>query len=220
MSWETWASAVLTGISAPVDSTNYDTLWAWSGAESLPRDRMSWNNPLNSTWYMPGATAMNAVSVWSYLSEADGISATIQTLLGGPGWPAPPPPYYYPVILDHLRRSVPRQQWQDACPNLGLWGTGCGWLNSDYGAVPGVIGGDDLTTDEHNRLFGIYDGMFADPATSAYAAQFHKLISDLVAAQLKALPPGGGTEPPEPAEPKTITLTIPSVPGTATGTIS
>jgi hypothetical protein len=45
-----------------------------------------------------------------------------------------------------------------------------------------------------------------------------------IEAEVKALPSGGtgggGTEPPEPAEPKTITLDIPSVPGKATGTIS
>jgi hypothetical protein len=46
-------------------------------------------------------------------------------------------------------------------------------------------------------------------------------LADLLALpDMVAATSGGGTEPPEPAEPKTITLDIPSVPGKATGTIS
>lgn len=123
--WTDWATGTLQGINAPGDQVNFDTLWAWSGAES-GIDRMRWNNPLNTTQPWPGAKDMNSVGVKAYLSIADGIGATVVTLTNG----------YYPLILDHLQRSIPRQQWVDACPNLGKWGTGCTWLTVDYGLAP------------------------------------------------------------------------------------
>jgi hypothetical protein len=137
--WETWAVGVLKGIGAPLGTANADTTWAWSNAES-GADVMRWNNPLNTSWYLPGAIAMNSIPVWKYATVQDGIDATVLTLLGGPRWPDPFP-QYYPTILAHLRNSVPRGQWTDACPELGLWGTGCGWLQSTYGPVPGNLGG-------------------------------------------------------------------------------
>lgn len=144
--WSVWATGVLAGIKAPLDPTNADSLWAWSGAESLPRDRMSWNNPLNSTQPWPGAVAMNTIGtnrhVWAYASVSDGIDATCVTLLNGA----------YPVILGNLRGSVPRSKWQNACPNLGTWGTGCGWLQTNYGPVPDNLGGNMADLDRMNEL--------------------------------------------------------------------
>jgi hypothetical protein len=133
--WETWAVGVLNGIAAPVSAVNVDTLWAWSGSES-GTDRMRWFNPLNTTMPWFGAVDMNSVGVKKYRTLGDGIEATVFTLGNG----------YYPVILDHLRRSVPRAQWSDACANLGTWGTGCGWLTALYGPAPGNLG-DDMFDD-------------------------------------------------------------------------
>jgi hypothetical protein len=130
MTWETWATAVLPGVGAPVNAINLDTLWAWSHAES-GADVMRWNNPLNTTEYWPGAVAMNSVGVKRYASENDGVLATVATLDNG----------YYPVILANLRSSVPRAQWGNACANLDTWGTGCGWLQATYGPAPGILGG-------------------------------------------------------------------------------
>jgi hypothetical protein len=130
MSFLDWASGVLRGVNAPLDQPNVDTLWAWSGAESLPRDRMSINNPLNTTQFEPGAVAFNTLPnglhVWQYPDVATGITATVETLLNG----------HYPVIVDHLRRSIPRQSWNDGCANLETWGTGCTWITRDYGPAP------------------------------------------------------------------------------------
>lgn len=61
-------------------------------------------------------------------------------------------------------------------------------------------------------------------AYASSGATFHDLDGTGLAA-VEALPDavpasgGGGTEPPEPAEPKVITLNITSIPGTATGTL-
>lgn len=144
-SWDVWADGVLNGISAPVSSANIDTLWAWSGAESGTVNRMRWQNPLNTTWYMPNATPMNTIPVWRYATVQDGITATVKTLLDG----------YYPLIVSHLRNSVPRQQWADCCPQLGTWGTGCGWLGASYGMYTGSLGDNDLTAREHELLVGL-----------------------------------------------------------------
>lgn len=126
-----WVLGVLQGIAAPANATTLDALWAWSGAESLPRDRMSICNPLDTTWSMPGAIAFNTLPsgahVWQYASVQDGITATVATLLQ---------PGYYPTILSHLRNSVPRAAWGDCAVELGRWGTGAGWLRTDYGPFP------------------------------------------------------------------------------------
>lgn len=134
--WADWKHGTLAGVGAPDDAVNTDTLWAWSRKES-GIDVMRWNNPLNTTQLEPGSQSENWVGVEAYPSWQVGVTATVQTLLNG----------RYPVIVDHLRRSVPRQQWGDACANLGTWGTGCSWLSSNYGAAPGAVGGNDTMTD-------------------------------------------------------------------------
>jgi hypothetical protein len=158
--FETWAAGVLHGVQAPIDSVNVDTLWAWSGAESLPRDRMSWCNPLNTTQPWPGARDMNSVGVKAYLTVDDAIAATVATLTNG----------YYPTILHHLRNSVPHGQWADACNDLGKWGTGCAWITRDYGAAPTSLLGDDMTPAEHDWLLRLYVREFGTAATAADSA--------------------------------------------------
>ena len=147
--WGAWFGGVMAGISAPPSSINDDTLWAWSSAEG-GRIHM---NPLNTTEPMPNATAWNTLGgglhVWTYATVQDAITATVATLLNGD----------YPLIVAHLRGSVPRQQWGDACGELGTWGTGCAWLDVDYGSPPAfgaaggsITGGIDLLPDESARL--------------------------------------------------------------------
>lgn len=130
MSWDVWAAGVLNGIGAPVDAANFDTLWAWSHAES-GTDVMRWNNPLNTTERWPGSVTMNSAGVQGFASVNDGVLATVATLDNG----------YYPIILANLRGSLPRPNWGNACPELDKWGTGCRWLPSYYGPAPAVLGG-------------------------------------------------------------------------------
>ena len=143
--FDVWASGTLNGISAPINAVTVDALWAWSQAEG----GIDHNNPLNTTWNMPGATPWNTLSngvhVWIYQTIEDGIAATVLTL---------EQPGFYPAILSMLRNSVPRSQWSpDAQVELNLWGTGTGWLNTYYGAAPSdAVGGTDLTSAESTTL--------------------------------------------------------------------
>lgn len=94
---------------------------------------------------------MNYVPIWAYTSIQDGIDATVLTLLL---------PQYYSVIRDHLRQSVPRAQWGDACGDLGVWGTGCNWLQQTYGGMPiTLLGENDMTPDEHYALVDVQNQM-------------------------------------------------------------
>lgn len=148
-SYETWRLGVLQGIGAPASSENLDTLWAWSNAETAPYDLMRWNNPLNTTQPWPGAVNSGAQpgphDVKIYHTVADGINATIATLLNG----------YYPNIVGNLRGSVPRGSWgaySSAGAQLHLWGTGTNWLTATYGSGSGSLGGLALVIQERKAL--------------------------------------------------------------------
>ena len=154
--WEVWASGVLAGIGAPISHNAVDALWAWSGAESLPRDRMSWCNPLDTTEPWPGAVPMNSVGVRRYASTQDGIAATTMTLKNG----------HYPTIVAYLRTGVDRSTWSPACAELGTWGTGCGWINQDYGPLPGTLGADmDVTDPNFQALIWRVETLISNAAT-------------------------------------------------------
>lgn len=130
----TWKSGVLAGIQAPDDPTNTDTLWAWQAAEG----GIGHNNPLNTTEELLAGIDVdpdfNRVGVEIYPTIQDGVVATVATLLNG----------RYPTIVSHLRNSVPRAQWRDACGDLGTWGTGCGWITETFAAYGGQLTGDDF----------------------------------------------------------------------------
>lgn len=187
MAWLDWAGDVLGELSAPLSGVNEDTLNAWSHAES-GSDVMRWNNPLNTTLIWAGVNnPMNPVGVQAYPDELVGARATVATLLNGD----------YPIIVAHLRASVPRQQWGDACAELDLWGTGCGWLNADYGPVPGGV--TDLTPEEHdwlanlNRQFAVGTARVAGSLGSQIEDMHASLATDIAAveaaiADLKAHP--------------------------------
>lgn len=146
----TWATPVLTRISAPALPSNLATLWGWSAQEKTglhpAPDSFNWDqwyNPLNTTQPMPGAVNVNSVGVKSYLSLADGIAATGITLLNG----------HYPDIVTALRQNLPASLWGAAARSqLDTWGTGSGWLNY-------VSQEDDMTPEEHNMLVQMYSGL-------------------------------------------------------------
>lgn len=123
--WRAWADQVLAGIGAPDSAINLASLQAWSQQES-GSDLMRWNNPLNTTQLMAGSLPMNSVGVQRYPSPETGATATIWTLLNG----------RYPGIVDHLRRSVPLDEWGDVCGELQTWGTGCGWIGGTNDMTP------------------------------------------------------------------------------------
>ena len=184
--YDTWVAGVLNGIAAPVDAANLDTVWGWSGAES-GTDRMRWNNPLNTT--QPegaGNVDANSVGVKIYPSVEQGIQATVTTLLNG----------YYPLIVSHLRNSVPRAQWGDACAELGTWGTGCGWLTANYGAAPQSLGEIDLTDQQALQLQMLYNNLIGKSLDNpdGRIAEIEMLYSDDV----------GGAE----ANPKGVAATV------------
>ena len=205
MSWSDWCAGVLNGIGAPNNATNTDTLYAWSNAETAPYDLMRWNNPLNTTEKY--GTSFNSGAqpgphdVQVYSSVQDGINATVLTLANG----------YYPIIVSHLRNSIPRQQWSDACAELKLWGTGCGWLNNAYGPAPSGV--NDLTAEEHAALMEMLSDIRAMyPELRGGQETLTTEINDLKAAVAKL-------QQPSVTVPTQITMHIPAVPGDATGTL-
>lgn len=210
MSWADWAAGVLDQIGAPYEPINNDTLWAWSNAES-GSDVMRWNNPLNTTLDCCGGVNQNPVGVKAYPTVQDGITATASTLLNG----------RYPIIVSHLQTSIPRQSWDDACGELGTWGTGCGWLHTDYGAAPGLItptgvdamliqignGNAYVVGDNGKRLIAAAELFVWNRAGVKQTA-----VSQAEADSIPNVS-SGGAEPPEPTEPKIVT-------GTFTGTLT
>jgi hypothetical protein len=190
--WEAWYSGVMAGVQAPVNAITEDVCWAWSNAES-GADVMRWLNPLNSSWYLPGAVAENSIPIWRYLTVQDGIDATVLTLLGGPRYPDPFP-QYYPIILANLRGSVPRAQWGNACPNLGTWGTGCGWLQSTYGPVPGILG-EDMTPDESLKLTFLFNDAISgtEDNPAGVTATVHRIEAELAALKTQVAGISAGT---------------------------
>jgi hypothetical protein len=179
MTWTDWAAGVLSGIGAPGTAVNLDSLWAWSGKES-GIDRMRWNNPLNTTQPWAGAQNMNSVGVKRYATVQDGISATVTTLLNG----------FYPGIVGHLRQSVPRSSWTDVCGELGIWGTGCGWLNGLYGSAPGSIvsAEDDMTdlqdatlTNTSRRISAFLENQHSWTTAQGQVVQMPVTLADLTA---------------------------------------
>jgi hypothetical protein len=187
--WETWAAGVLNGVRAPIDTITVDALWAWSNCES-GTDVMRWLNPLNTTQPWAGARDMNSVGVKAYLTVNDGINATVATLTNG----------YYPTILSHLRNSVPRAKWGDACIDLGKWGTGCAWITLDYGPAPTALTGDEMTpaqdaalTDTHNKVNECWATITNGGKVYAAAGNPHWLVDRFAALEALVTKP----EPPE-----------------------
>lgn len=113
-------TAVLKTLGAPATTANINSLQAWSNKESIwpgGPGKGGLYNPLNTTLSQPGATNFNSVGVKNYNSPAVGVTATVQTLLGG-----------YPQIVSLLKSGQ------------GLCGTDAGgefskWSGGGYSSV-------------------------------------------------------------------------------------
>jgi len=81
-----WITALLTSLGAPATNANINSLSSWISKESVyPGNGQNTGglfNPLNTTLSAPGATDYNSVGVKNYVSEAQGLAATVKTLLG------------------------------------------------------------------------------------------------------------------------------------------
>jgi len=82
---------ILRGIGAPITAANIATLVGWERAEG---GNASFN-PFNTTLSEPGATSYNSVGVRNYVSEAQGIRATVDTLKSS----------YYANVVAELRKG-------------------------------------------------------------------------------------------------------------------
>lgn len=84
---EDWIKTVLTAIGAPSTQANINSVKAWIQKESVyPGNGQNTGglfNPLNTTRTASGATDYNSVGVKNYVSEVQGLSATVATLLQG-----------------------------------------------------------------------------------------------------------------------------------------
>ena len=72
---QSWARSVIAGVGGTPTQAKIDALVAWQAAENGPAD-----NPLNTTLNQGGAQGS---AIQGYGSVANGVTATIDTLLGG-----------------------------------------------------------------------------------------------------------------------------------------
>lgn len=115
-----WAS-VLATLGAPATSANINSLNAWAQHESIwpgGPGKGGMYNPLNTTLGQPGATNFNSVGVKNYNSPAQGVTATVQTLLGG-----------YPNIVSALKSG------KGLCGNSSTAGEFSKWSGGGYSSV-------------------------------------------------------------------------------------
>jgi len=113
-----WQSAILRGVGAPVTPSNIHLLNTWQRAEGGGTANDANFNPLNTTQTMNGARSINSVGVKSYRSAAEGIQATVQTLLNG----------HYGPILAGLRSNASPVRIAQAIA-ASPWGAGEGVLH-------------------------------------------------------------------------------------------
>lgn len=92
-----FAAAVLKGVGARRTKRNLWALVSWMQAEG----GSARFNPLNTTKRMPGSTDYNWVPVQNYTTFAQGVEATVSTLLDGAKMQGDP--YDYGNILRSLR---------------------------------------------------------------------------------------------------------------------
>jgi hypothetical protein len=91
-----WVKTLLTALNAPQTNANINSLIAWINVESpwnssSPDGALYTNNPLNTTQPASGATSINSDGVKKYTTAAEGIAATVATII------------QYPQILAALR---------------------------------------------------------------------------------------------------------------------
>jgi hypothetical protein len=107
------AVAILRGIGAPVTPGGIAILVAWQACEQSIAQTQG-HNPLNTTLVLPGSRPLpgNPAGVQLYPSEAEGIRATVATLLNG----------RYPALVAALRAGNPAA-FIAAAPEIRTWGT-------------------------------------------------------------------------------------------------
>ena len=102
--------AVLQGIGAPASDNNLRFMNAWRQAEG----GNALFNPFNTTQKAEGATNYNKATVKNYVSEEQGIAATVKTLLYK----------YYDKIVADMRADSPATKTASNHDQLKTWGTG------------------------------------------------------------------------------------------------
>lgn len=112
-----WAGALLTALPGPLSVNNAGSFTSWETAEGGSFGNVAENNPLNCTIPLPGSsgvvyTGYGDVYVQAYVSEAQGIEATVTTLTNGD----------YPAILADVAASA---ALTSTCTAIGEspWGT-------------------------------------------------------------------------------------------------
>jgi hypothetical protein len=114
VTYEAWARKFLRGLGAPECGDNLWLVVTWETAEST----QALYNPLATTREMPGATWMNDVGVRNYLSLAQGLQASRETLEAGYATAS------YGPILESLRACAPASTTAIAIRDSG-WCRGC-----------------------------------------------------------------------------------------------
>ncbi len=154
-----FADALLSGIGAPVTPTNERTVEDWAAAEGgagpqwgIPNNTDGFN-PLNTTLPEPGATSTNSAGVKSYTSWAQGLQATVATLLS---------PAYSSIVTDLRSNTAEAQVAADV--GASSWGT----PNWDPGGTPSA-GGGPATAQLASYNANPFD-LFGIPQTIAGAA--------------------------------------------------
>src|SRR5436309_2664923 len=109
-----WAGLFLRVIGAPVCRNNLVAIVSWQVAEST---QAAWN-PLATTHRMDGSTDFNGVGVQNYLSLAQGLQATKETIENG--WDV----YRYGAIVGSLR-ACDRAMRTASAINASSWCYGC-----------------------------------------------------------------------------------------------
>lgn len=133
-----WAELLLERIEAPACRDNLIVTVAWQANEFT---EARWN-PLATTHDMPRATVFNEVGVRNFVSLAQGLRATEETLVGGAAT------YGYGAILDALGRCAPAFETAETI-RASAWCRGCSGGAYVTGLVPIVEAYFDRYVDLH-----------------------------------------------------------------------
>jgi peptidoglycan hydrolase-like protein with peptidoglycan-binding domain len=141
-----FAKAFLSAIGAdPENRANQLSVLAWSASEFGDRQppNMAKNNPLATTYEIPGDRMWNSASVRVYATFDQGVHANSQTLLTGA------PQYGYQPIMDALRAGVDAHETA-ARISASSWGSHptneiVDYVNSRFDYYAGLSIGDDVS---------------------------------------------------------------------------
>lgn len=105
------------------------TAWSYCEKPHGAGDGWQWNNPLNTTEPGYGETgSVNSAGVKMYATRADGVSATVATLLNG----------RYPTLVAGLRQGN-AALFFSAPSQMATWGTSAACVRTDYLALGGRL---------------------------------------------------------------------------------